>query len=94
MPKYRATVHISGLSGENPRAVRSEIDEQLRKSGLQNCRIVSIDLDAPMAPHRRTNEAVETLPPPANSARGLLLMAAAATWALLFFWWMLSGTPE
>lgn len=93
MPKFRATVHVSGLTGESPRAVRSEIDEQLRKSGLQNCHVVSIDLDEPMAPRRRTNEAVETVPPPANNAGGLLLMAAA-TWALLFFWWMLSVTPE
>jgi hypothetical protein len=101
MPKYRAIVHVSGLTGENPRVVRSEIDEQLRKSGLENCQVVSIDLDLPVATRRRVNEAVESLQPPASRAGGFLLVAAATwallffcTWALLFFWWMLSAAPE
>jgi hypothetical protein len=93
MPKYRAIVHISGLTGENPRVVRSEVDERLRKSGLQNCQIVSLDLDTPMAPRRRANEASDGLQLPAGNPGGFLLIAAV-TWALLFFWWMLSATPE
>lgn len=93
MPKYRATVYVSGLTGDSPRAVRNEIDEQLRKSGLQNCRVVGIDLEAPMAPRRSIDETVASIPPPAGGAGGWLLIAAA-TWALLFFWWMLSASPE
>jgi hypothetical protein len=94
MPKYRATVQVSGLAGENPRAVRSALDEQLRKSGLENCRIVTLDVDAPlakMAPPRSAN------PPPARrrqiDAGGLLLVGAAA-WAIWFFWMMLSSASE
>lgn len=98
MPKYRATVQVNGITGENPRAVRSALDEQLRKSGLENCRVVTVDLESvPSPPPPRTS------PPGAGAAEpgetawrretnigGLLLMAAAA-WAIWFFWWMLSG---
>lgn len=95
MPKYRATVRVSGLTGETPRAVRAALDEQLRKSGLQNCGIVAIDIDAPpptkVAPVRRP------APAPArrhqNSA-GELLLVTAATLAIWFFWWILTAPPD
>jgi flagellar biosynthesis/type III secretory pathway ATPase len=96
MPKYRATVRVSGLTGETPRAVRAALDEQLRKSGLQNCGIVAIDIDAPpptkVAPVRR--------PAPAAPARrhqnsaGELLLVTAATLAIWFFWWILTAPPD
>jgi hypothetical protein len=94
MRKYRATVQVSGIVGESPRAVRSALDEQLRQSGLGNCEVVSIDLDAP-APvvHRRTSDVVVASAPPTQFGTGRMLLAAAAAWALLFFWWMLSTVP-
>jgi hypothetical protein len=94
MPKYRATVQVSGLTGDSPRAVRSALDEQLRKSGLENCRVVALDVDAPFptaAPPRSA-----TPPPPRGrqiDAGGLLLVGAAA-WAIWFFWMMLSSLPD
>lgn len=93
MRKYRATVQVSGLAGESPRAVRSALDEQLRNSGLSNCQVVSIEIDAP--------QIVPKHPPPespptraAESGPGGFLLVAAATWAILFFWWMLTAAPE
>ena len=86
---------MSGLTGENPRAVRAALDEQLRQSGLQNCGIVAIDIDAPpqnkALPVRRA--ALEPARRRRADAGGLLLVAAAA-WAIWFFWWMLSAAPE
>jgi hypothetical protein len=95
MPKYRATVHVSGLTGESPRAARAALDERLRQQGLENCRIVAIDIDAPPL-----NKAMTTRPGPIQPARrgqanpGGLLLVAAAVWAIWFFWWMLSAAPE
>ena len=95
MPKYRATVHVSALTGESPRAVRAALDERLRQYGLENCRIVAIDIDAPPQ-----NQAMTARPAPVQPARrsqanaGGLLLIAAAAWAIWFFWWMLSAAPE
>ena len=95
MPKYRATVHVSGLNGESPIAVRSALDDQLKKSGIENCRVVVVE------PEGMTRPA-----PPASSApqpdaawrrqanAGGLLLVAAAAWALWFFWWMFSVGGE
>ncbi len=97
MPKYRATVQVSGITGESPRAVRSALDEQLRRSGLENCHVVSVDLDPPprKALMRRSTAAAPSEPAWGSQVNaGGLLLAAAATWAICFFWWMLSGTPE
>jgi ferric-dicitrate binding protein FerR (iron transport regulator) len=98
MPKYQATVHVTGLTGEDPRAVRSALDEQLRKSGLENCRIVAIDVEGVPSPPALTRAAAR-----ADTARettwrreaniGGLLLIAAAAWAIWFFWWMLSSAP-
>jgi ferric-dicitrate binding protein FerR (iron transport regulator) len=98
MPKYRATVHLTGMTGENPRAVRSALDEQLRKGGFENCQIVSVDLEAPKP---KPKLPVRSTAKPPNepawrrqaNAGGLLLVAAAA-WAIWFFWWMLSTSSE
>jgi ferric-dicitrate binding protein FerR (iron transport regulator) len=98
MPKYRATVRVTGMSGENPRAVRSALDEQLRRSGFENCQIVSVDLEAPPPPAVPKRAA----PAPVVEERtwrrqpntGGLLLVAAAAWAIWFFWWMLSASPE
>ena len=93
MRKYRATVQVTGIAGENPRAVRSALDEQLRNSGLQNCKVVSIDIDAPRRPDRRSTEVIAAESPAEQIGRGGLLLAAAAAWAILFFWWVLSVSP-
>jgi hypothetical protein len=92
MPKYKATVHVTGLSGDSPTSVRTALDDQLKRIGLENCRIVTVE------PENWTRAAANR--PPAtpevesawrrqSNAGGLLLVAAAA-WALWFFWWMFS----
>ena len=93
MPKYRATIHVSGLSGDNPRAVRAALDAELGKSGLQGCRIVAIDIDAP--PPRAFTTARRVAPPARRpmEAGGMLLVAAAAA-ALWFMWWMVTAVFE
>lgn len=95
MPKYRATVQVSGLAGENARAVRSALDEQLRKVGLEHCRVVAVDIDSPGRPLERravTNDAVDARRDRPVDTAALLLLGAAA-WAIWFFWWMLTGDP-
>jgi ferric-dicitrate binding protein FerR (iron transport regulator) len=92
MPRYRATVHVSGITGENPRAVRSALDAQLRKSGLQNCRIVNVDLEgAPAAASIETQRVADREVARQRASIGGLLLIAALAWAIWFFWWMLSG---
>ena len=96
MPKYRATITVTGVSGESPSAARAVVEEQLKQSGLENCRVVSVD------PEGLASRAVRR-PVPVNSpdpdwrrqanAGGLLLVAAVA-WAIWFFWWMLSNGHE
>ena len=99
MPKYRATLQVSGIRGENPHAVRSALDDQLRKSGFENCHVVRIDLDVPPPnPSNRSyggpgRDEVDTAWRQRSNTGGLLL-AAAAAWAIWFFWWMLSGPGE
>ena len=93
MPKYRATIHVSGLSGDSPRAVRAALDAELGKSGLRGCRIVAIDIDAP--PPRAVSTA-RRVPPPARrpmEAGGMLLVAAAVA-AMWFMWWMVTAVFE
>lgn len=100
MPRYRATVHVTGIAGDTAATVRGELEEQLRRSGLDNCRVVSVDPEGlptrpPLA--RRAAAAGGPLQESAwrrqSNAGGLLLVAAAA-WAIWFFWWMLGATSE
>ena len=96
MPKYRATLQVSGITGESPRAVRSALDEQLRTSGFENCHVVRVDLDAPPPTARSAARGIDdgdSTWQQRGHAGGLLLVAAAA-WAIWFFWWMLSGPGE
>jgi hypothetical protein len=84
------------MSGENPRSVRSALDEQLRKSGLENCRIVSVDLETPPPKALIRKQGAVGVEPAWRrqvNAGGLLLVAAAA-WAIWFFWWMLSAATD
>lgn len=95
MPKYRATLQLSGIAGDSPRAVRSTLDEQLRSSGLANCQVVSIDIDAPIeTPTGPRQRSVEGSAWQSQTNLGGLLLVSAAAWAVWFFWWMLSATPE
>ncbi len=97
MPRYRATIQITGVDGETPAAARGALEEQLRRSGLENCRVVSVDPEGLPGRHA----APRPVPVPAansgwrreSNAGGLLLVAAAA-WAIWFFWWMLSNGTE
>lgn len=90
-------MQVSGITGENPRAVRSTLDEQLRRSGLENCHVVSVDLDTPPRRALMGRPAAVAPSEPTWSSQanaGGLLLVAAAAWAIWFFWWMLSGAPE
>jgi hypothetical protein len=97
MPRYRATVQVTGIAGDTATAVRGELEEQLRRSGLENCRVVSVDPEglpvrpAPLPRAPAVNE--ESAWRRQSNAGGLLLVAAAA-WAIWFFWWMLSVSGE
>lgn len=94
MPKYRATVHVSGLSGDDPTAVRSALDDQLKKSGIENCRIV-VEAEVrtrPIEPQPATHHPDSTWRRQANA--GGLLLVAAVVWAVWFFWWMFSVTGD
>ncbi len=93
MPKYRATIYVNGVAGETPTAARAAVEEQLKQSGLENCRVVSVDPEGlgarPMhRPVAVTNTDTEWRRQ--SNAGGLLLVAAVA-WAIWFFWWMLSN---
>lgn len=97
MPKYRAMVRVSGITGESPKAVRTALDECLRKSGLEHCRVVIVDLEDP--PRTRSLRRPPRFAPAEPSWRremnmGGLVLVAAAAWAIWFFWWMLTGTLE
>jgi len=96
MPKYRATIHVTGVSGESPSAARAAVEEQLKQSGLENCRVISVDPEG-LAPRPVRRPVAVSGPDPdwrrQSNAGGLLLVAAVA-WAIWFFWWMLSNGHE
>jgi len=97
MPKYRATVRVSGIDGESLQSVRTALDEQLRQSGLENCRIVNVEAEVPPPPVRRNGPASALKQPPIwrrQADTGAMLLVAAVAWGIWFFLWMLLGTPE
>ena len=93
MPKYRATVQVSGLAGESPRAVRSALDAQLRQVGLEHCRVVAVDIDAPARVVDPPQPAAVSREPDRDRSidLGALLLVGAVAWAIWFFWLLLSG---
>ncbi|MEO8603403.1 MAG: hypothetical protein ABI629_12575 [bacterium] len=98
MPKYRATVQVTGLPGDTPSAVRGALEEHLKRSGLENCRVVSVDPEGLPArpvglPTRATVPKEDSAWRRQSNAGGLLLVAAVA-WAIWFFWWMLSAGAD
>lgn len=97
MTKYRATIHVSGISGETATAARAEIEALLRQSGIENCRVISVDPEGLAGRPAAPRPPAARVPDPAwrrqANAGGLLLVAAAA-WAIWFFWWMLSNGHE
>jgi hypothetical protein len=96
MARYRATIQVSGISGESPRAVRAALDERLRSSGLEQCHIVSVDLDVPSGGTARPSRSMDVGKPSwqRQTNAGGFLLVAAATWAVWFFWWMLSAGQD
>ena len=90
MPKYRATIQVTGLTGGSPRAVRAALDAELHKSGIPGCRIVAIDIDAPpRGLVRKPSPIVRDPRRPANA--GEVLIVVAATTVICLIWWMLSA---
>lgn len=94
MRKYCATVQVSGIAGESPRAVRAALNDQLRNSGLPNFQVVKVDIDPPPPVVRPPVEPAQSPPPLPQTHAGGFLLAAAASWAILFFWWMLFAASE
>lgn len=97
MPRYRATIQINGVDGETPAAARGVLEEQLRRSGIENCRVVSVDpegLPGRHPPPRPVQVPATNTGWRRQSNAGGLLLVAAATWAIWFFWWMLSNGTE
>ena len=96
MTKYRATIHVSGITSETPTAARAELEALLRQCGIENCRVISVDPEG-LAARPAQRHPVAAAPDEAwrrqSNAGGLLLVAAAA-WAIWFFWWMLSHGHE
>ena len=90
MRKYRASCMYRVSPATVPAPCAPRLDEQLRNSGLPNCQVVAVDIDAPGWSRRRASEP-RASPPAAKGNAGGLLLAAAAAWAIWFFWWMLSG---
>jgi hypothetical protein len=72
------------------------LDEQLRGSGLENCHVVSVDLEVPYTGAARVGRFLGGKEPGGQQEAGAggLLLVAAAAWAVWFFWWMLSATPD
>jgi len=96
MPKYRATIHVTGVSGETPSAARAAVEEQLKLGGFENCRVISVDPEGMVPRPMPRPPAVVHADPEwrrQSNAGGLLLVAAVA-WAIWFFWWMLSNGHE
>lgn len=98
MPRYRATIYVTGVDGDTPSAARAAVEEQLKQSGLENCRVVAVDPEglAAARPQQRRPPAAPSPDPEWRrqaNAGGLLLVAAVA-WAIWFFWWMLSNGHE
>ena len=97
MPKYRATVQVSGLTGDGPRAVRTALDEQLRKSGFEKSRVVSVEIDGPT--HKSpARQLIGKARAPRPSSRGLdlggLLLIGAGAVAFWVLWSLWMGMPE
>ena len=96
MPKYRATDLRQRRERRDPSAARAALEEQLKQSGLENCRVVSVDPEGlagasgASAGRRRQPDSEWRRQ---SNAGGLLLVAAVA-WAIWFFWWMLSNGPD
>lgn len=96
MPKYRATIQLTGVSGETATAARAAVEEQLRLVGIENCRVISIDPEG-LAARPLPRPAAAAHPDPEwrrQSNTGGLLLVAAVAWAIWFFWWMLSNGHE
>ena len=97
MPKYKATVHVSGLDGDSPTSVRSALDDQLKKVGIENYRVVAVEPEGWSRAARRVPLPAQSPTSPALRRQadvGGLLLIAAAAWAVWFFWWMFSVGPE
>jgi len=98
MPKYRATVQVSGLTGDGPRAVRTALDEQLRKSGFEKSRVVSLEIEGPTTRKSPVRQLTGNAPAPRPSSRGLdlggLLLIGAGAVAFWVLWSLWMGMPE
>ena len=91
MPKFRATVQLTNLDGQDTVVVRQALDEELKRAGFTHWRIIGIEPEVKAARWRLRSAPADRVEQPRRpmNAGGVLLVAASA-WAIWFFW-MLSG---
>lgn len=91
MAKFRATVQLAELDGEDPAAARRGLEAGLANGGFAKWHVFSIE---PQRPERKVEPPVQVAvarphhrapsPPPQINMGGLLLVAAAA-WVVWLF---------
>jgi len=53
MPRFRAILQLTDLSGSDPAHVRESVEESLNKAGLSHWRVLSIEDQAKVSPSFR-----------------------------------------
>jgi hypothetical protein len=90
MRKFRVTVQLNDLRGNDAAGVREALDAQLRGAGFVRWRVTSVEAEeSGQLRSLRSLSAVqiERVRRPANI--GGFLLAGAVAWALWFFWSLL-----
>jgi hypothetical protein len=91
MPKFRATLRVLDLNGEDPASAQRALEERLKAAGLRH-RILSVESDAVARRRRSLPPPVpaRTRPPlPSSDAGGILLVTAVAWIMFMFYYYVL-----
>jgi len=86
MPRFRATLQLTDLSGSDHAHVRESVEESLNKAGLSHWRVLSIEDQAKVSPLVQTIPAAPRSPGRRAANLGGYLLVVAVAWALWFFW--------
>ena len=86
MPKFRATLQLTELSGSDPAAVRDSVEESLVRAGLTHWRVVSIESESKVSLFMQTGQLPRREPTRRAANVGGYLLAGA--------WPGLSGSSE
>lgn len=92
MPKFRATLRVSELTGQDPAAIQRTLEEKLKLAGVEKWRILKIEAEAAETrnAHAPASGPDRREPAPTPTAGGFLLVMAGAL-ALWFFWYLSSS---